>query len=424
MADRHDNASNVASATPWPTDAYESISLLVRLYLTANSLPYREWKPPTDQVRAELEDAAQMAVRGLQTRLYIWLLERRIGVQEAEIAREKLLMLLTRVSNGTDVDIGNVTRLLLEMIDDAFKTAEELEKNTGRKQDGANELPEEYFMALYLLMRLPESPYDISSQEKAMSQDAWTIMRCLIHGKDEGIKFFTPMVDAVTNFNIEKFPEWSWRKMPGAHERHLQRRFNNPLFPVVRRKVSSMDVLEARRKDDAEYRELLEKVKAVEIPDALPADWNTFLNNIREHLDALIERALQIGGDTSKVKKYLTETRDNMINVWRQCVKNNPETLQALEKAEAFHKEQREAFRGNFINQMLRKDGCIPGDEMIPALLCEDAASVIECWAILDEPARQNIRDGTAKIVSDAVKVGYDINSINEVLSAMGIMSS
>lgn len=44
----------------------------------------------------------RISVRALQTRLYFWLLERRFGVPETEIAKDGFLQLLTRLSDGKD----------------------------------------------------------------------------------------------------------------------------------------------------------------------------------------------------------------------------------------------------------------------------------------------------------------------------------
>jgi hypothetical protein len=184
--------------------------------------------------------------------------------------------------------------------------------------------------------------------------------------------------------------------------------------------VTAADVLEARRKDDAEYNELVERVKTIELPDTLPSNWGAFFNNIRERIDELKVRARQIGGDTTKIVAVLDSTRTNMMAAWRVCLKGDAETLKVLDRADAMARAQNEMFDGDFINQMMRKDSCIPREEITPAILTEDANTVAMCWAIMDEPAKAVTKQLVAEIVSNAQKEGFDILSIKEQLCAMG----
>lgn len=205
----------------WPTDAYLSIKYLVGFYSMADSLPFSEWKSPLVDVSPALESTAQIFVRALQTRLYFWLLERRIGGPEAEIAQDGFLMLLSKLSDDKENDMCSMTGFLLRLIDDAVKTAESAGEKTIPTPDGDVTVPPEYFMALHLLLRMPDSPYHNSASDPEFGKDDWVLTECLVHGKDAAKEFFTPMIDAIATFDANQFPEWSWRKKPGAHERHL-----------------------------------------------------------------------------------------------------------------------------------------------------------------------------------------------------------
>jgi hypothetical protein len=409
-----------AERPEWPTDAYQSVKYLLGFYSMAGSLPFREWKSPLVDVKPTLENTAQISVRALQTRLYFWLLERRFGVPEAEIAKDGFLQLLTKLSDGNENDLGSMTRFLLELIDDAVNTAEKAGEKTIPTPNGDIVVPAEYFMALHLLMRMPDSPYYNSDTNPEFNRDDWALAECLVHGKDAAKEFFTPMIQAVTNFDVTQFPEWSWRKKLGAHERHLQRRHNNLLFPAPRRVVTTADILDARRKDDAEFRELREKVKAIELPEKLPRNWSDFLAQVREQIDELKKRTRQIGGDTTKIMDFLNNTRSNMADVWRACNKGNAEALRLYEIAEAAAREYDHTFRGDFGNQLLRDDTCIPREEIVPALLSENAGTVAAFYERLGDPERATAKQWVAQIVMDAAKEGFDITSIKEQLYAMG----
>jgi hypothetical protein len=351
----------------WPSDAYQSVKYLFGFYAMPDSMPFHEWKSPLVNVSPALEDTVKIAVRALQTRFYFLLLERHIGILEAEIAKDAFLGLLTQLSDDSENDLGRMTRFLLDMIDDALKTAERQGETIIKTPSGDVAVPPEYFMALHILVRMPDSPYYNLETDPQFGEDDSALAECLVHGKDAAKTFFTPMIEAVTTFDVSQFPEWAWRRKPGAYERQLQRRHKNMLFPAARRVVTTADVLSARRKDAADYKALVDKCGALDLSETLPRHWKDYLNNIREQIDELKARARQIGGDTTKIIDHLNSTRRDMGNVWRECMKNNPEVLRLYEIAEAAAREYDEMFRGDFGNQLLRDDPTIPASELVPS---------------------------------------------------------
>ena len=47
--------------------------------------------------------------------------------------------------------------------------------------------------------------------------------------------------------------DFEWSADPGAYETQLMRRCNNPLFPPDQQKVSTDELIEARKIDDADF---------------------------------------------------------------------------------------------------------------------------------------------------------------------------
>ncbi len=214
--------------------------------------------------------------------------------------------------------------------------------------------------------------------------------------------------------------EWTWKAKPGAHERQLQRRCNNVLFPATRRVVTAVDVDDARRKDAAELKDLMQRVGAINLPEDFPNNWNEYLSNIREAIDGLKKRTRQIGGDTTKLMDHLNATRSDMMNIWRECMKNNPEGLRLYEIAEAKATEYDQEFRGDFGEQLLRDDPCIPAGELAPSLLCEDTRTVAAFWAMFPDANKKVFDKMVADCIHAATAEGFEIGAVREQLLAMG----
>ena len=63
---------------------------------------------------------------------------------------------------------------------------------------------------------------------------------------------------------------------------------------------------------------------------------------------------------------------------------------------------------------------CIPREEVVPALLSEDAATVAAFCGMIGDAERTDAKRWAAQIVKDAEKEGFDIMAIREQLYALG----
>ena len=85
------------------------------------------------------------------------MLEQQVGKFEAEIARDGFLGLLTQLSGDGADDLGQMTRHLLRLVDDAANTAESQGDKAVPTPTGDVKVRPEYFMALHFLVRMSDS---------------------------------------------------------------------------------------------------------------------------------------------------------------------------------------------------------------------------------------------------------------------------
>ena len=226
--------------------------------------------------------------------------------------------------------------------------------------------------------------------------------------------------------------EWNWSAHLGGYERHLQRRWNNPLFPVAQRKITAEDVYLARKKDETAINSLRQQVANLHLtwPDELPVAYVNWCHAMREKVDELSDSYYKVGGDAS-VLKMLQQMRHCVIETWKAGLKNNSEGLAALEHAEIIRAEW--SYLDNIFVRQSTNEEYIPQTELIPALLSEPTENIrAYCQFIthgLNETESQKkltilqniFLDFIGSVKADLLGQGEKIPNWNDKLEALGV---
>jgi hypothetical protein len=96
------------------------------------------------------------------------------------------------------------------------------------------------------------------------------------------------------------------------------------------------------------------------------------------------------------------------------------ESLRLYEIAEVEAKEYDQGFRGDFDEQLLRDDPCVPAGELAPSLLCEDSRTVAAFWTMLPDANKKVFDKMVADCIHAATAEGFEIGAVREQLLAMG----
>lgn len=214
-----------------------------------------------------------------------------------------------------------------------------------------------------------------------------------------------------------------WSNNPGAFEQHLLRRYKNPLFPKDRRQVTQSEIDLARERDLIDYKELDDRlIRLSEDISALPDHIDsTTINKIRELIDDLIQDAMEVGGKAYDIATKTKELRQTLISSWRKGTSRNAEAQRALVTAELFYQQNAPKFEVPFIAQMGRKDGPIPSNEVIPALLMEkpDTIAMVVSW--IEPSKRPAVQQIALQVLKAGLEEGAQIGNLEEILKALGI---
>ncbi len=166
--------------------------------------------------------------------------------------------------------------------------------------------------------------------------------------------------------------------LPGARERQLKRRWNNPLFPAELREVIQLDINRAQREDQREveaftkaFRQLLTEVSQLEGK----AESERILL-LKEQADKLYEQASGLAGDFGEEKQALQKLVRAMMKAVRAGAAGDPRALYELDQEDLARQAHYEMLGFHLICDLLRPDSPISREELVPTLLSERTDAV------------------------------------------------
>ena len=205
-----------------------------------------------------------------------------------------------------------------------------------------------------------------------------------------------------------------WSDSPGCFERHLQRRYQNPLFQKERRDVSQGDLFEAKDKDQKEAEEYINQSTDFISKSTKLGNLNLLevARYVQEGLEPLIVKGIGISGNALINVDALSNIEKAMLE---QMDKLSPDGDQLVEKIRSLNTLQ----RNPYLIQSTRKDSLILKNEAVSTLLCEDLNTIrtngyiSRLWA----PWEFSEED-VLNCLKQAINDGFDCKKAEEIINA------
>jgi hypothetical protein len=406
-----------------PTEAYASLRLLAALY-ARDVYPFTEWHATEYPIEWDLESLFRRTVKAHQLNVWfsVYLLQR--GEVEAKMLRDAFPHVMDELfpNEGMRDRIHNLLEAQACAVD-YFMTLSE-EERAAAMNPTALESTSQWHFAFYLLVFNPDSPF--VEPEEVPDGQQHALAACLEKASSEAQAAFTPMLQAINRFDAAKLPAWEWSQTMGAHERHLQRRFRNPLFPRARRLVTVSHVYSARILDAKDYEEASQALQSIgqELANfQLTRDWNVTLNQKKTQLEGLQNRIAGMDRRGDDLKSKAEFLLGHAVGYMKDALKHfDPAQVSQIEKAEARYAQFLTQNPCDWSWQVYRGD-VIPDDEAIQALLCESAESIAQIVRG-GEKFNEFLSQARAELISivrNADAAGHEIPGLEEKLAILGV---
>ena len=205
---------------------------------------------------------------------------------------------------------------------------------------------------------------------------------------------------------------------PGSHERHLNRKHNNPLFEDKQAELDQESMLEAQK---ADHEILLSFHKDFQqaIHDTVnlkPNEESDVILKLKDNLDKLYEKACIVADDQTENKEAITK----LINVIMGSIRNGAGTdvqaHQELDQEEAARQAHFNMLQNPLVADLLDPESAIHKDELVPTLLTADKDQLATAIQLFDEDQLTIIVREGENLLNTLSQQGVDISNAAENL--------
>lgn len=176
---------------------------------------------------------------------------------------------------------------------------------------------------------------------------------------------------------------------PGPRERHLKRRYRNPLFgdDAV---VTQDEVIAARRADREDMDQFVKDVKvlfdqAAHLPPNVESD---VILGLKSRCDQLFEHSCRFGVDLGKEQQALKRLTEVIMKAVWQGAGNDTQARGELEQEEVARAEHYRLLEHKLIVDLLSPESPIQEDHLVATLLSESEEAVERALQLF-EPAHR-----------------------------------
>jgi hypothetical protein len=177
---------------------------------------------------------------------------------------------------------------------------------------------------------------------------------------------------------------------PGCWERHLQRQYDNPLFP--HRLITQREVDLAQRKDEEERQTFRQNFFALlqEVATLQAEVKAETVLKLKKRVDSLYECCAGLGGNFTVEKQGLRKLSELIIQtLLASGVEQNPQAMSELEAEMAEQKLHFTLLEYPFIAHLLHPYSPITEQDIIPSLLSEEENSLRAAMSLFNIEQQQ-----------------------------------
>jgi hypothetical protein len=175
-------------------------------------------------------------------------------------------------------------------------------------------------------------------------------------------------------------------QLPGRHERHLRRKFRNPLFPSPAWNVTEQVLLDIQRRDHEELSAYLADLRDLvqRAVDLRPDEETQVVLGLKGELDRAYERAALLADDQTGNKEAIRKLIAVIMAAIRATAAGDPVAERELDDEEEARRIHFRLLEHPLVADLLDPGSLIRPDELAPSFLSDDEPAVRAALELFD----------------------------------------
>ncbi len=174
---------------------------------------------------------------------------------------------------------------------------------------------------------------------------------------------------------------------PGAHERHLNRKHNNPLFGSRQLTRNQQTMLDVQEKDHQVLLDFHKDFQGIieQTIQLKPNEDSDVILKLKDKLDKLYERASIIADDQRETKQAIRQLLKVIMTSVRKGAGTDVQAHKELDQEEAARDAHFLMLENKLVADLLDPDSVIHKDELVPTLLSAEKEELAAAVQLFDE---------------------------------------
>ena len=196
---------------------------------------------------------------------------------------------------------------------------------------------------------------------------------------------------------------------PGARERQLQRRYNNPLFSE-RGNVTSEELAEARDADTQERNEFYTKFQGIlqQIADFSAQVESEKILETKQKIDQMHEQAAGLAGENQQAIDGLVRLQAMIMQAIGQGAQGDSKAMKELEEEAAARELHQQLLQHKLVCDLLRPDTPIGQNELAPTILASDTDAIRAAMVMFQPETLQALIESCETLLTQLEQQGVD----------------
>lgn len=173
---------------------------------------------------------------------------------------------------------------------------------------------------------------------------------------------------------------------PGAYERHLQRKYHNPLFPPSQQEFLPAEIDQARQRDQQDLQAFMEAFQeTMTQAGALNGSVDSeVVLDLKEKLERLYVTSSGLAGDLSQFQDALLKLIRVCMQTIRTGASDDVIALRKLDEEDQARTVYFAMLESPLIAELMRGDDIIQRDELVPTVLSLDTPQLAAVLALFE----------------------------------------